>query len=285
MRRFCFFHAGCPDGFGAVWSAWRAWGEDAHYVARGHEDSLDATRHDGDLVAFVDIAPPIPALLELTELAGKLVVLDHHVTARDRYHSHPEAENRVVAGGHHVVFDLEHSGAILAWQHFHPDEPPPDLLRYVEDQDLWNWKLPRSEEVNAAIGSYPHDFGVWEKLAARPIEEIADEGTPIVRANRMEVERALHGAHTLTIGNERIEAVNARYQRAPIGHELAKRAAFGKPWGVVYRTQGKRVDATIYSIGDVDVSKIAERHGGGGHRNASGFSVSLTRWLEDFILE
>ncbi|MGI9591013.1 MAG: hypothetical protein ACR2P8_06565 [Myxococcota bacterium] len=285
MRRFCFFHAGCPDGFGAVWSVWRAWGDDGRYVARGHDDPLDGTRHEGDLVVFADIAPPNPALVDLAELAGKLVVLDHHVSARDRYRSHPEAENLVAAGDHTVHFDLDHSGAILAWNHFHPDEPPPDLLRYVEDQDLWSWKLPRSEEVNAAIGSYPHDFHVWEKLAARPIEQLADEGTPIVRANRMEVERALHNAHTVTIGKDRIEAVNARFQRAPIGHELAKRASYGKAWGIVYRVQGQRVDASIYSIGDLDVSKVAERFGGGGHRNASGFSIALDRWRDDFVLE
>jgi nanoRNase/pAp phosphatase (c-di-AMP/oligoRNAs hydrolase) len=106
-----------------------------------------------------------------------------------------------------------------------------------------------------------------------------------VRANRAEVERALHNAHTVTIGNDRAEAVNARFQRAPIGHELAKRAAYGKAWGVVYRIQGTRVDATIYSIGDLDISKIAERYGGGGHRNASGFSMELDRWREEFVLE
>jgi hypothetical protein len=285
VRRFCFFHAGCPDGFGAVWSVRLAWGEDARYVPRGHDDPLDASRHDGDVVAFVDIAPPNEALIELADLAAKVVVLDHHVSARDRYHSHPEAENLVDAGGHIVHFDLEHSGAILAWNHFHPGEPPPDLLRYVEDQDLWNWKLPRSDEVNAAIGSYPLDFEIWNQLAARPIDELAAEGTSIVRSNRMEVERAVNGAHTITIGNDRAEAVNARFQRAPIGHELAKRAAYGKPWGLVYRIQGTRVDATLYSIGDLDISKIAERYGGGGHRNASGFSIDLDRWRNDFVLD
>jgi oligoribonuclease NrnB/cAMP/cGMP phosphodiesterase (DHH superfamily) len=218
-------------------------------------------------------------------MAGRLVVLDHHVSARDRYLSHPEAENRVRENGHEVHFDLDHSGAILSWNYFHPGVPAPDLLRYVEDQDLWNWKLPHSEEVNAAIASYPHDFRVWDQLASRPIEELVEEGAPIVRSNKMEIERALGGAHTVTLGNERIEAVNARFQRAPIGHELAKRAVFGKAWGLVYRTQGRRVDATIYSIGDLDVSRVAESFGGGGHRNASGFSLDLDRWLEEFALD
>ena len=67
--------------------------------------------------------------------------------------------------------------------------------------------------------------------------------------------------------------------------ELAKRAQFGTPWGLVYRIQGRRVDATLYSIGELDVSRIAERLGGGGHRNASGFSVDLDLWLAEFVID
>jgi hypothetical protein len=172
---------------------------------------------------------------------------------------------------------------MLAWKHFHPDEPAPDLLRYVQDQDLWNWELPESEEINAAIGSYPRRHDDWDKLAARPIGSLADEGRPIVRANRIEVARALAHAHPVAIGSVRIEAVNARHPRAEIGHELATRAKYGQPWGIVYRVVGSRVDCSIYSLGDCDASAIATQFGGGGHRNASGFSVSLKSWLEDFV--
>ena len=283
MTRTCYFHAGCPDGFGAAWSVWRAWGDGARFVALSHDDSLDARRHDGDTVVFVDIAPQNEALRSLGEFAARVIVLDHHITARDRYTSDPGVENSLAGDGHYIHFDLNHSGAILAWNHFHPDDEAPPLLRYVEDQDLWNWKLPESEQVKAAIGSYPLSFESWERLASRPIEELATEGEHIVRANRMEVERALLSAHPIAIGTDRIEAVNARYQRAAIGHELAKRASYGRPRGLVYRITGNRVDASIYSIGDVDVSKIAESHGGGGHRNAAGFSVSLAVWVRDFV--
>ena len=77
--------------------------------------------------------------------------------------------------------------------------------------------------------------------------------------------------------------MNSRHLRAPIGHELAKRAACGPAWGVVYRVQANRVDASIYSIGDLDVACVAQRYGGGGHRNAAGFSVPLRVWVEDFL--
>ena len=90
-------------------------------------------------------------------------------------------------------------------------------------------------------------------------------------------------AHPVAIGSWRVEAANAPHHRSAIGHELAKRAAFGHPVGLVYRVTGAQVDVSIYSIGDVDVSAVAREFGGGGHRNASGFSVSLQSWLARFV--
>jgi uncharacterized protein len=282
VDRTCYFHAGCPDGFGAAWSVWRAWGDDARYIPRGHEPVPNPRSHVGDTVVFVDIAPDNRYLSELAENAAQVVVLDHHLSARNRYLADPAVANRVEEGGHRIVFDLAHSGAVLAWSYFHPEASLPPLLQYVQDQDLWHWRLPRSEEVNAAIGSHPREFAVWDELAGRSPEDLAREGTPILRAQRAEMLRTLQSAHPIAVGEYRVEAVNAQQNRSHIGHELAKRAAFGNPIGVVYRVTGSQVDASIYSIGDVDVSAIAHRYGGGGHRNASGFSVSLRIWLEDF---
>jgi hypothetical protein len=283
VQRTCFYHGGCPDGFGAAWSVWRAWGDEARYVACGHEDVIEAEDHAGEIVAFVDIAPRNETLRELAGCAEQLIVLDHHVSARDRLARDPGLSRALAAAGHHIRHDLDHSGAVLAWHHFHPAAPPPELLLYVEDQDLWNWKLPRSEEVNAAIGSYPRDFETWDALALEPAARLASEGEPILRAQRMEVERCLRSAHPIAIADARAEAVNSPSLRSSIGHELAKRAAYGRPWGIVYRLSGARVDVSIYSIGDLDVAEIAGRYGGGGHRNAAGFSVSLRDWQRRFL--
>jgi oligoribonuclease NrnB/cAMP/cGMP phosphodiesterase (DHH superfamily) len=283
MQKVCFYHAGCPDGFGAVWSVWRAWGAESSYRPLGHDDEIDAATCEDALVVFVDIAPDNDPLRKLSEVASQVVVLDHHVSARDRYHSDLALANEIEDAGHQVLFDMEHSGSVLAWQYFHPDESVPDLLRYVQDQDLWHWKMPGSEEVNAAIASYPRTFEIWDELAARAPEELISEGRPILRSNQMEIERALTGATAIRIGTHRGEAVNATVNRAKLGHELAQRARYGEPWGCVYRVSSDRVSATLYSIGDFDVARIATGLGGGGHRNAAGFSVPLKRWLQEFV--
>lgn len=284
MKKICFYHAGCPDGFGAVWSVRGVWGEHGRFVARGHGDRARMDECEGALVAFVDIAPAKDELRELANVAGQVVILDHHVTARDRLASDASLVNELEAEGHLLHFDLGHSGAVLAWHHFRPDEEVPELLRYVEDQDLWNWALPDSDAVNAAIASYPREFEVWDRLANESIHALAEQGKPILRANRMEVQRRLEHARPVALGTRRIEAVNASTNRSQIGHQLAQRAQYGEPWGLVYRVEGTAVYVTLYSIGDLDVSQVALEYGGGGHENASGFHVTLERWLKDFVV-
>ena len=284
MRRICVHHAGCPDGFSAAWATWRGWGRDGEFIARGHEDRLRGQEVEDAFVAFVDIAPQNQELIELAEYAAHIVVIDHHVTASTRLLRDPAVCDAVEEAGHALHFDMQHSGAVLAWQHFRPDEPLPPLLAYVEDQDLWNWKLPESEAVNAAISSYPHTFETWDALARLDVSELVQQGEPILRAQRVDIDRAAHKAAPIVIGESRVEAVNSTTNRAQIGHVLAERALFGEPWGCVYRLEGTTVSATLYSIGDFDVGRIATSLGGGGHKNAAGFTVSLEDWLKGFAL-
>ena len=282
MKKACIYHAGCPDGFGAAWAVRAGWGDDIQFIPRGHDDALEAKRFEGDRVLFVDIAPPPPAYARLAEHVAQLIVLDHHISALNSFVAVNGLAEELEADGHEIRFDLDHSGAMLAWRWLFEDETPPAMIAYVEDQDLWRWSLPDTREVNATICAAPRTFEAWDALAARSVDDLANEGTPIVRSNRIEVERALNAVHPVSIGGLRVEAVNSRFQRAEIGHELAERGAFGNPCGAVYRITGQRVDISIYSIGEFDVSTIAGNYGGGGHRNAAGFSVRLSDWSEHF---
>ncbi|MED5260908.1 MAG: DHHA1 domain-containing protein [Myxococcota bacterium] len=284
MSRYCFYHAGCPDGFGAAFAVWKAWGDNARYVARGHDDApLDSNRLENAIATFVDMSPSNDEMRALATQVQELTVLDHHVTARDRYELEPSVVELMVSEGHRIHFDMSHSGAILAWQHFHPDQEPPALLRYVEDQDLWNWALPDSEKVNAALTSYPRSFDAWSELIEKPIDQLVDEGESLVRANQMQVKRNLTHTHMIRINSRRVEAVNAHENKSAIGHAIAERARFEAPWACVYRVTGDRVNCTLYSIGDFDVASIAVSLGGGGHRNAAGFSVKIEDWISNFL--
>ena len=82
MRPVCFFHAGCPDGFGAAWAVWRAWGRRGRYLPRGHDDHLDARLANqaaiqksfcrADVVVDTDRPKPV-VLSEVERLIGFLL--------------------------------------------------------------------------------------------------------------------------------------------------------------------------------------------------------------------
>ena len=88
---------------------------------------------------------------------AKLVLLDHHQSAAEQLAGY-------VCQRGLVHFDLTRSGAHLAWAFFLPERPLPDLVRHVEDRDLWLWRDPQSAGFLSALDLEPFDFGRWQAL-------------------------------------------------------------------------------------------------------------------------
>jgi oligoribonuclease NrnB/cAMP/cGMP phosphodiesterase (DHH superfamily) len=122
MSVLVIYHGNCTDGFTAAWVAARALGATELYPAEyGKEPPYELAR--GRQVYVVDFSYPRERLERLRATCKSLVVLDHHKTA--------EADLR---GLDYCTFDMNRSGAVLAWDHFHREEPRPWLVDYVEDR-------------------------------------------------------------------------------------------------------------------------------------------------------
>lgn len=166
MNALVLYHGHCPDGMTAAWTAWRKLGTAADYVAVNYNEPPPDVR--GRRVYILDFCYPRAELEILTAAAAHVTVLDHHVSAMHKVF--PETLGADVQKREHedvkcrIKFDLTKSGARLAWEFFHPGEPVPLLVQYVQARDLWTFDLPFSEEVSATISSYPHDFDLWNQL-------------------------------------------------------------------------------------------------------------------------
>jgi oligoribonuclease NrnB/cAMP/cGMP phosphodiesterase (DHH superfamily) len=55
----------------------------------------------------------------------EVVVLDHHKTAEKDLKDLSFAK-----------FDMNKSGAMMAWEYFHPEKEVPLMIRYIQDRDL-----------------------------------------------------------------------------------------------------------------------------------------------------
>ena len=246
----------CRDGFGAAYAAWKLWGDRPTYVPL--EDRINPPPHTAaDAIYILDFSFKERAtMVQLEKEVAYLLVIDHHASAQ-----------RELEGLPFAIFDMEHSGAVLAWQHFHPRQPVPELLRYIEDRDLWLWELPDSREVNWALRSYPlGDFELWDSFT---ISGLTQDGVPIRRFVEQTIrEDALGKAFEVDIGGQTFAVVNSPIFRSEIPDALRER---GSPASATYADGPGGRGWSLRSDGTVDVSRIAEKLGGGGHAQSAGF--------------
>lgn len=316
------YHADCLDGFGAAYAAWRRFGAHASYRPLHHGESPAEAEIAGHEVYILDFSFSPDRLESMAALARRVVQIDHHVSALRPWADRLEPQADGMQQFIHptlplqVLFRLDKSGARLAWEHFLPDQPLPLALRHIEDIDLWRFALPGTREFCRALRQQPFGFEAWDELidhAATPesaaYRRLLDDGRAIERFYRNEVERLAQGHLPMParLRGEPVDALQAQRHGQPtlsdgestwlavaglaanantlfsseLGHRLAQQSgSFGLTWQLA--ADGE-VKASLRSEGEFDVSIIAARYGGGGHRNAAGFRLPLARFLAEVL--
>jgi oligoribonuclease NrnB/cAMP/cGMP phosphodiesterase (DHH superfamily) len=263
------YHDQCRDGFGSAYSAWKKFGDEASYIPRKTQDSVPENLKDKEIY-ILDYSFKKPELDKLVAENIKVVVIDHHESAKEAVTAFPQN-----------IFDNDHSAAVLSWQYFHPNTPVPTLLKYVEDHDLWHLTMPHTREFGAALGEYLQDFETWDQLA-RNMEEadsfssFISHGGLIAGFEDKLVDKILQFREKIIFGGHEIYAINAeRIYRSILGNKLAtlNGEAGGVEMSIVYYRYDGMVHCSLRSKGDVDVSAIAQKYGGGGHKNAASIRV------------
>jgi oligoribonuclease NrnB/cAMP/cGMP phosphodiesterase (DHH superfamily) len=262
----CIYHDNCADGFGAAWVVRKALGTDIELYAAKHGDTPpDVT---GKNVFIVDFSYPREALIAMAKAAQSLVVLDHHKTAQADLLDLP------AAAGLNVIFDMNRSGAGMAWDFFFPRHQRPALISHIEDRDLWRFQLDGTREVMASVFSYSFTFEVWDALIASDIEMLKAEGIALERKQQKDVAQLVQACQRrMAIGGFDVPVANLP---PTLASDAGNLMCTGEPFAAIY---WDTADGRVFSLRSTDqaedVSVIAKQYGGGGHRNASGFKVSF----------
>lgn len=258
MARYVLYHANCPDGFGAAWSAWKKFADTAVYVPVRHGNPLPDIP-SGSEVYILDFSYDRQTLTALAQRC-QLKVLDHHRTAQLELEGLDFAE-----------FDMQRSGAVMAWNYFFPEQPVPLLLQYVQTQDLWIWDLPDAHEICTALGIYSMEFEIWDSL---DVEKLRHEGKIALRYKHQLIENLCQRVDWFEILGHSVPAVNTPLFASELGNTLCLRFPHA-PFAVCYSDLNGQRKFSLRSVGEFDVSAICRHYGGGGHRNAAGFSLAL----------
>lgn len=263
------YHGGCADGFSGAWVARKKFGNKADYIGVRHVEFENRTdfqfRARGNKFYFIDIVFPENTMKQLMQ-TNDLTVIDHHISSRKRALAVPDH-----------LFDLKHSGAVLAWKYFFPKKKIPQLLRYIEDRDLWSWKLSKSREIGSYLDLHEFSWKNWDQLARElesPIsrKKAVEKGGLVRRIEKRLVGAMVHDAGLVKFVGRTVYAVNAPVLHSEVGNELVSRRP---PFSITWREQQDTIRVSLRSNGKYDVVKLAEKFGGGGHKAAAAFNVPI----------
>lgn len=264
------YHNKCDDGFGAAWVLWKKFKEKAEYIGVTH-DNPPPKGLQGKDVYIVDFSYKKSVLLQLLSIAKSLTIIDHHLSAKEAVESVPQ---------HLFDGSFSHSGAVLAWQYFFSKKPVPKLLLHIEAQDLWKF-LPFTKELSASLRIRKQDFKVWSKVAnnwesSSKIKKYIKEGATILRYEDDLVEEAIEEAENVDFLGYKTLAVNSRAFVSKIGGRIYEKMP---PIAIVWSERSGKIIVSLRSNGKVDVSKLAAKFGGGGHKTAAAFRLESGKKL------
>lgn len=294
------FHADCADGFTAAWVAHRFFTKVMGVtpeLRRGVYGQGAVTPEDceGRDVYLVDFSYRRPHVEAMAKKAKSICILDHHESAWKEWGTMGEPGSgreglRYEDGNIYAYFRRDQSGAMVTWMHFNPNAPGKHLdmwalrlVEYVQDRDLWQFKLPDSRALNAFIFSYEYTLENWERLANvfNNQAEIADavaEGLAIERKHFKDIKEFLAlGARTMVLAGQTVPVANVPYHWCSDAARILLDDFAQAPFAATYydRGDGRRVFSLRSNEGGANVADIARSYGGGGHPHSSGFEQPI----------
>lgn len=316
------YHADCLDGFGAAYAAWRRHGDCAIYRPMHHGNPWDMNEVAGHEVYILDFSFPPESLEQLAGIALSVTQIDHHASALKDwagrvqpvgeafFYKHPELPLS-------IHFNLNKSGARLAWEHFNPEVPAPLAIQHIEDQDMWHFALPGTRPFCRVLRLMPFDLDAWHQLISETLTESTDryvetlkQGEAIESFFQREVELLAQGSLRMParLRGEPVDALQAlRHGQAIVtsgelawlavdGLSVNANALFASELGnlLAERNEGIGLVWQLASDGEIkvslrsrkgspDVSVIATRYGGGGHPSAAGFRLPASQFFGEVL--
>jgi oligoribonuclease NrnB/cAMP/cGMP phosphodiesterase (DHH superfamily) len=177
------------------------------------------------------------------------------------------------------------------WDYLH-NTPAPYILQFVADRDVWAWEMPNCDEVLSVLFTKDNDFKVWDEfnhtLTVNP-REIINQGQVVVKYRDELVKGLCKDAEMTVLWTNGKVYEGVPMTVAPILHsEVGHKLLVDNPEAPFSMTFQDKLDGTRkYSLRSedhrADVGEIARSFGGGGHRNAAGFSQDIEEvWREGF---
>lgn len=293
LRTIVYYHGPhCLDGGVAAWVV-------AKYVEKFNgsvelrpvDYSDDVTTLPQDCRIFVvDFTfPDYDFFKQLIDHNEIVIHYDHHPSARETLASLQEefSDER-----YHAVFTEEFSGAGITWRELFPGLEVPDIVKWVEDRDLWRFHYPETKAFTEAF--YALDRSPTKGPFNSPLLQACDYANDPVTQRRMVVagegmikkrlERCCKQIEEETCripllmpdGSRKIVPFSKAKDLSDFSDQsnLMIEKGLGSIVGTYFVKKGGVVKVRISTDKSTPVAyKIAQEYGGGGHPHTAGFEV------------
>ncbi len=235
-----------------------------------------------EAVYIVDFSISPDDMLKLLDITSDITWIDHHKTAIEAY----DGFDGAIAG----LRDTRYAGCVLTYVYLmflkpHPGaEFDPDAVlgqvpiwtMLVGDYDAWRWDYgERTQEFYS--GLMMEDTGpdgIWEELLEDDhkelpllVSQIENAGETIEKYRKQQAGEFLDAwSFESMLAGHRVLACN---QGRPGSRFFGDKPGYDILSGFVW--DGRQYIVSLYSETGVDVSEIAKKFGGGGHKGAAGF--------------
>jgi oligoribonuclease NrnB/cAMP/cGMP phosphodiesterase (DHH superfamily) len=294
LKHLIIYHNDCSDGFTSAAIAYKSLLRSVpvsqiQQVPGVYGEAPPDTTNA--VVYLVDFSYSLDTVKDMLKVAHSVYFIDHHITAFNNLKEIINNPEQYPNFYNH--WSNANSGAMLTWMHFNGCKPAPDLVAYVEDRDLWTWKLPYTNEYLMALELYDFTLDTYithlnksmYQIKKQHTKDLINQGTVVFKYYQKLVENICTSAYFVDycdFKNVPIVNCTSRFS-SHVGNQLAKNNPL--LFSIMYQIHGDDVHLSFRSVDTgVDVSEIAKSLGGGGHRNASGAKISLQLFTNLFKL-
>ena len=143
--------------------------------------------------------------------------------------------------------------------------------------------MPYSKEFSAAFDMIPFEFEEFEKFEDDSVfDDAVKRGSYILAYSKTVVKKVCEKAVERNFEGKNVLIVNASHWMSEIGARLSPDCDFAMIW--YFDHEDRQIKVSLRSFHDsVDVSEIAKRFGGGGHKKAAGFTLNEGTHVENIF--
>jgi nanoRNase/pAp phosphatase (c-di-AMP/oligoRNAs hydrolase) len=292
------YHGPCSDGVTALWCA-KEYLKDKFEPMQCKAGSDPEGIFDDKKILFVDLCPSINFIINTSKIAKKITIIDHHKSALVMHDSNIETIKKIK--NLEIILDMTRSGCQMTWDYFFKDEPRPWFVDYIGDRDLWEWKLPFSKEINAALfeSNYLDANNILNLNTLLINPEIKQKkyianGKIIIKLQKKSLDIGVYKAHKAEfkvndiIYNIWLGGNIDMSLRSELGNLLCEKKFldgtepdFSVVW--VYEPKLNEWWISMRGAKKHDLSAIATTFGGGGHFSAAGWTIKGEKTLRDYF--